>query len=315
MPKITLRHSELADFRQCPLKHRLRWIDGWESPTQSGPSRLGSAIHAILAARYLAIKGQQEHFGYADWAIWIREGSDYPDAAEMRTQIGEATWEAFADAADACDLDEEARDLLRWVIDGYVDLHGVDSDWQVLLVETDLTVPFVEPSGKTSTHYDYQFHADLVVYDWSMKHPLLVDHKSTARMLGQDDVDLSDQIGLYCWALTRKGYRHPVPVINQVRTERLQRAMVPQERFRRIFSYRTRIELDNIAADALLVAKAIHSKANQQAPFSSPDPRQCGWKCEFVDTHLAIRKSPQGLDAAPAVLTARGFTVQKEKQF
>lgn len=312
MPKITLRHSELADFRHCPLKHRLRWLDDWEAERSSDASRLGSAFHAVLAARYLAIQRQQTDLGYQNW----REAAQLPEEMDPNSAFVEAaTWQAFVDAADALDLNAEGRDTLEWMVEGYIEQYGVDPDWQVVLVESDLTVPFVEPSGKTSTRYDYQFHADLVVYDHGMKQTLLVDHKTTGQLLGQDDIDLSDQFGLYCWALTRLGYKHPIPVCNQVRTKKLQRAMAPSERYLRIHSFRTEIEMGNIAADALRTAKAIHSKANLDSPYSSPDPRQCGWKCEFVDTHLAIRKSARGLDIAPAMLAARGFTRKIDKEF
>lgn len=316
MPKIVVRHSELADFRQCPLKHRLKWIDGWEGEGASPASRLGTAIHYVLAQRYRRIRDQQKRFGYGDWARFIREGSDYPDRMEMLAQIYEATWEATEAAIHDQNLDEEAAETLRWMVQGYVEQHGVDVDWQVLAVETNLVVPFIEPTGKTSTRYDFSYHVDLAVLDHSLGGRVcIVDHKSTKRVLGQDDVDLMDQFGMYVWAWWRRTGQHAVPICNQIRTEMLKRAMALPERYERTRSFRTLTEMQNIAADALRTVKAAYSKSNREAPYSAPDARQCGWKCDFKEVHLAIRKDPRGIDAAPSVLTARGFHVEKEKSY
>lgn len=316
--KIVVRHSELADFRQCPLKHRLRWVDGWERPEASDPSRLGSAFHAVMQARYAEIHRQQRSLGYKWWSGAIAGRLAHQSPRALRTSIEQVTRLAIGTATDDFELDQEGADILEWMVSGYVEQYGVDPDWEVLFVETDLTVPFLEPSGSKSRRFFYQFHADLVVRDHSMGklgRVLLVDHKTTKQLLGQDDVDLSDQFGLYCWALNQLGHHHPIPVCNQVRTARLKREMVSAERFLRINSFRTMIEMHNIAADALRTAKVAYGAANLAAPYSSPDPRQCGWKCDFVDTHLAIRKSKQGLSSAPAILVARGFVRAEKKSF
>jgi PD-(D/E)XK nuclease superfamily len=311
MEPIVVRHSEIADGRQCPLKHRLKWIDGWEPPGSSDASRLGSAIHHVLAVRYKVIQAQQTAIGYVPWARAVREKS--ADSATCLIEIDELTWGAVEDCRGMFELgiDHKGKDqneVLRWIVEGYTEQYEVDPDWQVLLVEEDLRVPL-------SDRFTYSFHADLVVYDWSMKQVLDVDHKSTGQLLGQVDIDLSDQFGLYVWALTKMGYKHPVPVCNQIRTEKLKRAMVPEERFKRINSYRTKIEMANIAAETLDVVTFLYSPANLARPFSSPDPRTCDWKCEFRDTHIAMRKSKDGMAMAASILPARGFTVQKEKAY
>lgn len=301
MSRIVVRHSEIKDGRQCPLKHRLRWIDGWVSPTFSDASLLGTAWHAVLQARYETIRAQQQRLGYVDWRQQVME---YPDSV---APIDEAT---YAEALEwTRDLSGQQHDTLTWMIDGYIERFGADPDWEVLLVEADPTVPLVEPSGKPSKRFSLQIHVDLAVQDWSMGGKVLtVDHKSTAQPLGQHDVDLDDQFGLYMWALWRLGYDVLAPVCNQAKTKILQRAQTIEERFVRINSYRSQVEMTNIAADALRTAKRLYSAANLEEPDSAPNPRTCGWSCEFKEVHLQIRKSPFGRDVAPAALIARGFT-------
>jgi len=304
MARIVVRHSELKDGRQCPLKHRLRWIDGWQQPEESAVQKLGTAWHALLQRHYLAIWVQQQKLGYRAWRK--AHLANYALLDEVET-VGRQ------EVHDQCHvskgLTKEQCETLVWMYEGYLEFFGLDPDWEVLMVETDLTTPFIEPSGKPSRRFSYQFHADLVVRDWSMGGKVVVvDHKSTAQPLGQHDIDLDDQFGLYTWALGRLGYPVLAPVCSQAKTKKLQRAMTLEERFTRINSYRTEVEQNNIAADALRTAKRLYGKANLTEPDSAPNPRACGWSCEFKEVHLQIRRSPHGRDAAPAALTARGFT-------
>lgn len=312
MSRIVVRHSELKDGRQCPLKHRLRWIDGWQQPEESAVQKLGTAWHAVLQVHYETIQAQQQKLGYL---AWRRAYSDSP-APGLFEEVETIGWrEVDAQCHASRGLTEEQCETLNWMYEGYLGYFGLDPDWEVLMVETDLTTPFIEPSGKPSRRFSYQFHADLVVRDWSMGGKVVVvDHKSTAQPLGQHDIDLDDQFGLYTWALGRIGYPVLAPVCSQAKTKKLQRAMALQERFTRINSYRTEVEQNNIAADALRTAKRLYGKANLDEPDSAPNPRTCGWSCEFKEVHLQIRRSPRGREAASAALVARGFTKEESSE-
>lgn len=311
MGRIVVRHSELKDGRQCPLKHRLRWIDGWVSAHQSDPSQLGTAWHAVLQRHYLMIQIQQQKYGYQAWRSEIRRHS--PEAAALIIEVETLGWQEVDTQCHASrGLTEEQTETLNWMYEGYTELYSLDPDWEVLMIETDLTVPFIEPSGRKSARFAYQFHADLVVRDHSLGgRVVVVDHKSTGQPLNQHDVDLDDQFGLYTWALGQLGYDVIAPVCSQAKTQRLKRAMTIDERFVRINSFRTMVEQANIAADALRTAKRLYSKANLDEPDSAPNPRTCGWSCEFKEVHLMIRKSVRGREAAPAALLARGFTQEE----
>jgi|SRR5882724_1774958 len=308
-----VRHSELKDGRQCPLKHRLRWIDGWTSDHESDPSRLGTAWHAVLQRHYGLIRLQQQKYGYQAWRRTVLEEARLDNVGSFHNEVIGQVWDFFNEVTET--LTDEQDATLRWMYEGYTERYGLDPDWEVLMVETDLTVPFIEPSGKKSTRFAYQFHADLVVRDHSLGgRVVVVDHKSTGQPLNQHDVDLDDQFGLYCWALGQLGYDVIAPVCSQAKTQQLKRAMTIDERFVRINSFRTGVEQANIAADALRTAKRLYSKANLDEPDSAPNPRTCGWMCEFKEVHLMIRKSVRGRDAAPAALLARGFVQEEGKQ-
>lgn len=305
MAARVVRHSELRDFRQCPLKHRLRWTEGWREDGASPASALGTAWHAVLQAHYELIQGQQRHHGYTEWARLVRDEQQLDNVGALHSGVYEAGWDQLED--ESSELSDEQDATLRWMYEGYIERFGVDLDWEVLHVEEEMGVRLRNPDG-SPTPYWYQWHCDLAVRDHSMGgRVIVVDHKSTGQPLGQVDVDLDDQFGLYAWAFTQLGYDVLAPVCNQAQTKQLKRAMTLQERFIRLNSYRSLIEQHNIAQDALATAKAIYAKANRDMPYSAPDPRSCGWKCEFKETHIQMRKDPRYLGAARAALVARGF--------
>lgn len=300
MPKTVIRHSRLRDFRRCPLKEKMKWQDGWHSPKVSEASALGSAWHEVMAAHYNEIRCQQKQLGYDHWVKSVN--NDYVPQTAPDYLLDDVQ----ASVLDA--LDSDKADTLQWMYQGYVDLYGLDPDWEILVVEREFEAQLLGPSGKPSGFW-LQWHTDLMVRDHSMGGKVLViDNKSTAAPVGQNDIDLDDQYGLYVWGARTLGYNVIAPVANQAKTKQLKRPMTLDERFVRTFSYRTHIEQNNIMADALATMKAMTSAANRRLPYSNPDPRICGWSCEFLDAHLAARKDPRGYDVLNSLLPARGFT-------
>lgn len=300
MAKVVIRHSRLRDFRRCPLKEKMKWQDGWHSPKVSEASALGSAWHEVMAAHYNEIRCQQKQLGYDHWVKSVN--NDYVPQTAPDYLLDDVQ----ASVLDA--LDSDKADTLQWMYQGYVDLYGLDPDWEILVVEREFEAQLLGPSGKPSGFW-LQWHTDLMVRDHSMGGKVLViDNKSTAAPVGQNDIDLDDQYGLYVWGARTLGYNVIAPVANQAKTKQLKRPMTLDERFVRTFSYRTHIEQNNIMADALATMKAMTSAANRRLPYSNPDPRICGWSCEFLDAHLAARKDPRGYDVLNSLLPARGFT-------
>jgi hypothetical protein len=270
---ITIRHSELAAFRECPLKHKLAWVDGWWSPAREagGKRELGTIWHEIMKARYRAIKD-----GIAD---------------------EDALQELVADTIEV--TNPEQTETLWWMYGGYVEQYGIDPELEILSVEERLKVPFhdeddrplvIEVDGVRRPIL-YSWTTDLLARIPTMRGIFVVDHKSTGQPLGQMDIDLSDQFGLYTVAWQRLGEKVRGQLVNQAKTKRLVRPMTLSERFDRKYSIRTSAELRAIELDAVDTIYAMLSPRNRRRPYSVPDPRSCGWKCDFKEPHLRLRRN------------------------
>jgi PD-(D/E)XK nuclease superfamily len=270
---IVIRHSELAAFRECPLKHRLAWVEGWWSPEReaNGKRELGQIWHEVLKVRYRAIK----------------EGiTDEDELQELVADIIEET-------------NPDQTETLWWMYDGYVEKYGLDPELEILSVEERLKVPFHDEDDKPLViEVDgvrrpilYSWTTDLLARIQSMRGIFVVDHKSTGQPLGQMDIDLSDQFGLYTVAWQRLGEQVRGQLVSQVKTKRLKRPMTLDERFDRKYSIRTPAELRAIELDAVDTIYAMLSPRNRRRPYSVPDPRSCGWKCDFKEPHLRLRRN------------------------
>lgn len=292
---IVVRHSELKDFRRCPLKHRMKWVEGWRTDHRSEASNIGTAWHAVMEEHYRHLQQNQFERGFSAWSRIARLATD----AELE-RARNYVWDRVNPELVHAGADV---DLLRWMYEGYVELRGLDPDWEILGVEQEMTLAL-------SKRFTLQVHIDLAAIDHGLGPNgtlLAVDNKSTASPLGQQGIDLDDQFGLYSLVLSSHYGRHAVPVINQAKTKKLQRPMTLTERHDRRRSFRTKVELENIRRDALAALVAMHSTSNRIDPYSNPDPRTCDWSCEFLNAHIAARKDPRGLGVLDSLLPATGF--------
>lgn len=275
---IVVRHSEIADFRQCPLKHRLSWTEGWHDPRrESGGARdLGTVWHLIMKVRYVAIRESQQT-------------GEPLDEEALEAEVNDIIENAHPDH----------RETLWWMWDGYVEMYGVDSELEILSIEQTLQVPFHDESDQPLViEVDgvrrpvlYSWTTDVLARWRAMRGVFVIDHKSTSNPLGQVDIDLSDQFGLYTVAWRRRGEKVRGQLINQVKTKQLKRPMTLEERFDRKNSIRTATELRAIELDAVDTIYAMLSPRNRRRSYSNPDPRTCGWKCDFKEPHLRLRRN------------------------
>lgn len=291
-------YSELDAFRQCPLKHTLAYKERWVSATTAAALRRGSTWHSMSEAHYLEIKAAQReddiHHGWRD---------DPRAEAGLLQRCSDAAMKALAEAG----MPEEEVDLLSWMYEGYVKKWGLDRTWLVLAVEHNALVPLLEPSGRKS-RFRIKVKIDLVVRRLDLPGtPIqIVDHKSGSRLPSGKELDIDDQFGLYEWAMRAVGKQVLGSIHNAARTQRNKGPMPLEDRFARHPMARGQEELSNIAADALLVAKASRRAGE---PYSSPNPDQCKWKCDFLGPHLAARK---GADIRQ-VLAGMGFSQNFER--
>lgn len=276
---IVIRHSEIADFRHCPLKHRWAWRDGWYSPArESGGAReLGSIWHEMLKIRYRYIQARQ-----LDGRPMREEDLD--------EQVGRQVATANTDL----------QETLVWMYEGYIEKHGWDPDWKIVSVELEEQARFNDEDGQPlvidGRPVFYSWMTDILVASREYRGILVVDTKSTGQPMSQMDIDLSDQFGLYTLGWQRLGKKVRGQLVNMAHTKKLKRAMTLDERFVRRPSIRTATELRNIELDAVDTIYEIWSARNQRRSRSHPDPRTCGWKCDFKEPHLRLRreKDPEG---------------------
>ncbi len=289
-PPIVVRHSELADFRHCPLKHRLAWTEGWWSPAREakGARSLGTLWHDMMKVRYRAI------------ASGVTDEDALADLVAAESLVSEA--------------DDEQAETLWWMYEGYVERWGLDPDLTIVSVEETLQVPFhdendqplrIEVDGVLRPVL-YSWTTDVLARSRIYRGLMVVDHKTTSQPLGKMDIDLSDQFGLYTVAWRRLGEKIRGQLVNQVKTKKLKRPMTLDERYERTPSIRTAPELRSIELDAVDTIYAMLSPRNRRRPYSSPDPRSCGWKCDFKEPHLRLRRTPDQRKW-PAILKSFGL--------
>lgn len=297
-------YSEIDCYRQCPLKHLLAYRNRWTKPKDdSSPLSKGTAWHNIMERHYLMLQERQQEFGFP-----LSEQQQ----AEFRLEV---LAHQIAEGAFGQVMQEptELESLMEWMYLGYLDRWGADPDWEILAVEAKVQdyLPDLNVLLKG--------RLDLIVRN-SRGQVIIVDHKSGANLPSQFDLQLDDQFGLYSWLLRSRGLQADLLIHNAARTTRntadyddYQGKLKPQtleQRTHRTVLNRTDVELDNIARDAAVVADLIHPGNHNDGEtvsftpvYSSPDPRQCGWKCDFSEVHLLARTG-RDLDE---VLSEYGF--------
>lgn len=297
--KIVVSYSELDTFRQCPLKHRWSYIERWSKPQEEGSAlSRGTLWHTVLEAHYNAIKQWQSLYDNGRFPVAL--------TADRRNEILGSCLDAVMPLLHAQGAQTAQQELVEWMYRGYVEHHGLDSAWSILSVENRDLVPLLNAAGRPSRYW-IKVKIDLIVRDWEVGGLWVVDHKSAKDLDRPKDIDLDDQFGLYTagvrWRLARDKIGNPNDLVGSVysgaRTQRNKGPMVLESRFARTRMFRSQPELDAIMRDAYTAARAAYSKQNRDNPYSSPNPNQCGWKCDFLDVHLAVRKGIDPRHALP----------------
>jgi hypothetical protein len=306
-------YSELDTFRQCPLKWQLGYAQGWKPSYEKEAFRLGHAWHSIMEAHYTVIKEWQErNHGEAN-QFPVRGSYDETELLEMCARdVGYAVMDK---------LDCETRILMEWAYSGYVEAHGCDSDWRIIAIEIRGQVPFT-PEGR-----ELVYVIDLVVEDANYGGVWIVDHKFPGDLASDTEMDLDDQLGLYWFAWSASGHElaHRVngAMLNEARKKQNAGDKSPREfykngkpkgtpqtldqRFRRTRTTRTPAELNIIAEDARQVVHAMEAGII----YSSPNPKQCSWKCDFKEIHIQARS---GALPIAEILSDFGFTSRDERE-
>lgn len=294
-------YSELDTFRQCPLKHALAYKARWKkAPPQNSPLVKGSLYHAVQEATFKHVMRVQSRYDGTIPAAkqpalieYIRKNIVVP------MLIDPDTAEPFTDN----------HDLILWMWDGYMEHFGIHPEWKIMAVEHNIVTPLPDPDGNQS-RYHLKAKLDLIVMERGTGDLWVVDHKSGANLPTQMDLDIDDQFGLYTWAMRTMGRPVAGSIHMANRTQRNKGFMPLETRMGKTFLNRGQKELDNIALDAYWAAFAAYPPDPAYAPrYSAPDPRNCGWKCDFKEPHMLMRagRDPQ------EVLLEWGFKIDKTR--
>lgn len=294
---IVVSYSELDTYRQCPLKHQLGYKLRYRKETTSDALNRGKLWHSVAEAHYTAIK------------VWWDEGRVLPESDVLI--VAGAAVRVILDKAK--DEGNEHAELVEWMYEGYVEKWGIDEKWRPLALEFAFQLPLPNENGRPS-RYHMKGKIDGVFRDMETGLLWVWDHKSGANLPSQMDLEIDDQFGGYTWAMRQLGHKVQGSLHNANRTTRNMadfpdytgkaKPQTPEQRHHRTFLNRGDTELDSIALDAYNTARNAYPPKSMQLPlYSSPDPRQCGWKCDFKEVHLAMRT---GIPATEA-LEDRGF--------
>lgn len=291
--ELTLRYSELSVLGDCALKYKLGFADRLTMPSKARLV-LGSAYHALMEGHYKALAAADVQ-GVAREPEFARRNAAKHLVAYRRTE-------------DGAKIDDEMRDQLRWMYNGFIERWGMDEDYDLIVsVEQRRTVPLVSHLG---VRVKLAVTADLIVHHRVYDRYLLVDHKTiSGRDAGKQATAKENQLDLqravYSASYSLKGPKKDrLPLFgalhNTIRTDQLKRAMLLDERYGRAAIYYNDKQLEyiwtevqNMARDAVEIRLG---RGRALRMYSSPNPLECGWKCQFKEAHLTAQAT--GRDAA-----------------
>ena len=306
--ELTVSWSEIDTYRQCPMKHRLGYVERWQGP-ETAKRDLGHKWHAL----------QQR------WRNTLM--------AERIDDVGRVMGK-WLDAWMATEAGDD-RELLTWMFAGYLEHWGTDPHWQPVATEYGAAIelpcppghePLLDGTGRTARPVKVKLKSkiDLVVIDRSsVKDRLLVvDYKSSKNKPSEQEMERLDQFGLYVWLLRQIGRPAWGAVHDHARTQRNVKKPQPlDERFHRSYDWRGDDELAVIAAEAYATIRrawqpvaSTLSRTRKRPdvrrslpgrPERNPDADRCGWRCDFNQACFAARR--EAGDPLDSYMASFGF--------
>lgn len=280
---IIVSYSELDTYRQCPLKHHITYGQRWTKPPKEGGAlHKGNLWHSVMETHYRTIKAWQDVHDGKSPAVGSKDETDLlRDCADL------INFNLLFDQRTGAQ--DDVQELVSWMYEGYIQNYRLDAQWKIVGIEHAVRTPLLDARGR-KTRYHIKAKLDLIVQERFSGHLWVIDHKSGKDLPTQMDLEIDDQFGLYCWILRQLGRPVMGAIHSANRTQRNKSPMSLDQRMSRTYLNRGETELTNLAYDAYEVARAAHPpKGGRVARYSSPDPRQCGWKCDIKEPHLIAR--------------------------
>lgn len=289
-----ISYSELDTYRQCPLKHMITYKERWKKPVRLGsPLAKGSLWHIVMEVHYGVLMSR-----YQGVRREIPKGKDAEVLAEARAAVMPYLADEKTGAQDA------DQKLIQWMYEGYVEQWGVDRDWEILAIEYAFEIPLDDDEGNPSL-LAIKGKIDILARHRESGLVWIWDHKSGKDLPTEIALEIDDQFGLYSWAMHKLGYSVGGSLHNAARTQQnvgdlateeelaknkaLKRQTLDQ-RMKRTLLNRSKQECINLARDAWAAALNAYPPPDRKLPlYSSPDPRQCSWKCDIKEVHLIAR--------------------------
>lgn len=254
------------------MKWQLAYQERWTAPEAKPALARGTLWHQVMEGHYRTVQAAQRS---GDWTG--TEDALKRSAAQLLLDQGGNP------KNDECEL-------VAWMYEGHLQQYGLDEGWEIIAVEHRSSAYLPTEAG-TRSRFRLKVRADLIVRDLTDRRIDLVDHKSGKDLPTKKVLDIDDQFGLYTWAYRQLGKRIFAAIHSAARTQRNKSKPQPlDERFSRTMMFRSDAELDEIALDAYRTMRAAYRPDNGVQPYSSPNPDQCKWRCDFLDAHLAARK-------------------------
>jgi len=300
---IIVSYSELDTFRQCPLKHHLAYGMRYTKPSKEGSALdKGSRYHVIMEEHYRLIKTyQDEHNGKNP-----KEGTaEFQDLMDLcKATVFALLWDPRKGA-----FFDDVAELIWWMYEGHIGNYGLMDNWRIVAIEHQIVTPLRDPRGRRS-RYHLKAKLDLIVRARDNGGLWVVDHKSGGNLPTQMELDIDDQFGLYTWAMREVGKKVLGSLHAANRTQRNKSPMSYDQRMSITYLNRDDIEVTNLALDAYYVARAAYPPARmERSQYSSPDPRSCGWKCDFKEPHLLMRRGRKPAE----VMREYGFKIDRTR--
>lgn len=279
---IKISYSEADTYRQCALKHQLKYIERWRSDETAPALSRGTQLHAALEYHYQQLQLRD-----------VTKDADVDVLAKTHAALVEK----------GLIHDEGGDEAVTWMLEGYLDFYGCDNAWEIVATEQDFEVPLYDYDGKES-RFVLRGRIDLIVKNKGTSKIFVVDHKTCSNLPTEKALEFDEQMAFYTIAARRAGYPVYGAIYNAIRSKKLVRAMTSEERFLRKFVTKTDFELKTVEEELVATMETAYNERKHDAP-RTPDSERCNWKCDMREACIAGRK--MGPERMRAFLTDTGF--------